>query len=333
MLHHPRGKVSRDVDARVLHQRGHVVGRWTDHGILEVDDADAPDVGGVWPPDDVGRVEVAQQQVLFRRGEPCDEGAPDRAVLGAQAVVRRSAGLPGQVPVGEQAHLDLHGVVIEIWDVVVGAVADRDRRLGRLPVQLGENGDAFEIPLGDRPAMAVEDAVLTQILEQEDAAVEIVMEDDGRRKAADAEMSCYGDKGTDVLGDVGDLLVVLAVRKDRPWRVAWRIHQHEALAAGMDMFIGAGRCVAGQMPPARVRKPGISKESTDIERAADARGDPLGSVDLDTPSGFLVQETQRQAFGGQGVVGPLRPFHQADAALQRLVEAEFVEFGGIGDAV
>ena len=91
-----------------------------------------------------------------------------------------------------------------------------------------------------------------------------------RREATLAQPVRHRDERHDVLGEMGDGAVGLAVAHRRAVRPARRVHQDGPLLAVLEPLVGAGRGVALDAPPLGLAVAG------GIQKAADRR-DALGA--------------------------------------------------------
>ena len=166
-------------------------------------------------------------------------------------IARRLAAFPRQIPVQQQPRFHAHGRTVEIGNVVDMVGGNGDIARNRQLVQLRETFDAGAVALGNRPARGVQNAVRSEILDQQDAGVVIDLVDVRRGESGFMKRGGDGDEGIGVLRQMRNLGVGLAIEHRRPFRLARPIHQDHALAAisRIDRFIGAQRGIAGEKAP------------------------------------------------------------------------------------
>src|SRR5262245_12304990 len=95
----------RHVDTRVLQQRGQVVGRRPHQGILEIEEPYPLELAALRQPEQVRRMDVAQDPGGSRIDRRLQRLAPERLERRARFLGDRRA-KPGQVPVNEQLGFD-----------------------------------------------------------------------------------------------------------------------------------------------------------------------------------------------------------------------------------
>ncbi len=91
-----------------------------------------------------------------------------------------------------------------------------------------------------------------EILDDEQAVGELGLVDLRSGEAALMQAICHSDKRNDVLGEMGDDAVGLAVAHRRTVRPARRVHQDGALLAKLKPLVAARRGVALQAPSFRL---------------------------------------------------------------------------------
>ena len=157
--------------------------RAAQHRILEIDEADAREALPLRQPDQVRRVVVAQRpggragdDLDQDLGPEIDEFRPRRAgELGADDV--------RHVPVGQQLRLDQQRFEIVGRERVVAArPPPAGPAAGSWPWSFARSARRFRVALRDRPAR-VDDRLVAEILEEQEAGIEILAVDPRRAEA------------------------------------------------------------------------------------------------------------------------------------------------------
>ena len=104
----PQFEIAGDFAARVLQQRGDVIGGRAEHGVLEIDEAEPFQPVALGEPMQVGRVKVAKRPGRRLREDRRQDLAPEREELHARARRRIAASDHGRVPVEREFDLDQH---------------------------------------------------------------------------------------------------------------------------------------------------------------------------------------------------------------------------------
>ena len=329
-------EVGRHAHAGVLQQRGDVVGRVAQHRILEVDDADALGPLALRQPNEVGRMVVSQRQ-HGRRGEHVGEDlAPEVGEAGLGAGGDHRLGDVRRIPFRKQLDLDQQRLGV-VGRHGVGATVAVWQGVGRgLAMQAGQHRHRLGVALGD-DAVVVDEQLGAEVLDDGEAGLRLMGVDLRRGEPHRAQRAVDGDVGPDILGEMGDGAVGLAVTDRRSVRPRRRDHQDRLGAVGLDQaLVGARRGVAhheGALGPDevgllqdcahRARQRETPAEGADSGHCAKAVARRLGGVGV---------EGDVEPVAGEAAAGALRPFHDDQRAIGRLVPAEFGEFGGILDA-
>ena len=156
-----------------------------------------------------------------------------------------------QVPVDQQLGLDQEGVEVVGRQAVVDARRDRQRRRATgWRCKLDQHVDRGRIALLDRRRRIARDhAFGAEILQQQQAFVEVGRMDLRRRQAALAQRARHRDERLHVLGEMRDRAVGQAAAHRRPVRAARRVHQDQLAALVREPLVGA----ASRRRPARAR--------------------------------------------------------------------------------
>ena len=162
------------------------------------------------------------------------------------------------------------------------------------------------------------------------AVGELGLVDLRRREAALAQPVRHGDERHDVLGEMRDRAVGLAVAHRRAVRPARRVHQDGALLAEREPLVGARRGVALDAPPLGLRRSRSIEEAADRRRCA-RRARAKRAVAGDPRLAGFGPELRREREGDVEAVrrqesgGAVRPFQQHHGVLGQVVEAELGE--------
>ena len=124
-----------DVDPRVLQQRHQIVGGGAQHGILEVDDADAQDPGAIVEPDEVGRMKIPHHPGPWRGRRLLQQPIATSRRIRSRCSALSSAPRSGRVPFEHQPDLDQPRIDIEDGNVVAELRRQRQRFGQRLAMQ------------------------------------------------------------------------------------------------------------------------------------------------------------------------------------------------------
>jgi hypothetical protein len=158
-----------------------------------------------------------------------------------------------------------------------------------------------------------------------------------RRKAERAQSFCHRDEGADILGEMRDGAIGLAVAHRRtvgPWR---RVHQNVALVIKYQAFIGSGGGVALQVPPLRLAESALLEELAGHRHPPHARGEPAMAGHLHVAESLAALrrhgESDVETVGRQETGGAVRPFQQHQRFLRQVVEAKLRQLGRVRDAV
>ena len=138
---------------------------------------------------------------------------PNGEIAGAFGIGGLFTALPGQVPVEQQAGLDLHRRAVEIGNVV-GDRPKRDIPRHRLRMQMRKGSNTFQVAFGNRLSGRVKNTVTAEVFDQKDAGIEVGLVDIWRAKAFSPNVAGDGDKRDHIFGDMGELLIIFAVLKD-----------------------------------------------------------------------------------------------------------------------
>src|SRR5690606_35073149 len=125
-------------DARIHCQGGNIVGTGADERVLVVEYAQPVMPGAIATPEDVGRVEIAQDERLFAALQAVDQGSPGPPETVTQALAGGWAGHGRHVPVHQQFRLGHHGVAIDGWPDVAHAAPNHDLLRPAPPVHAGK---------------------------------------------------------------------------------------------------------------------------------------------------------------------------------------------------
>ena len=336
-LHQHLLEIRGNGDAGVLGERGDVVGGRPQECVLKIEEADAADAGPLRQPHQVGGVVVAHRPVLLRRLQPVEGRLPERheirSLLGRGG--RAGAGRVRQVPVEQQLHLDRERAGVIGRRCVDGAVGQHHRLRRRLGVEGGEqvDGDAVALWVG---RSARRHDLVAEVFRQQQAVGEVARVDARRRQAAVGECHRHGDERADVLGEVGDAAVGLAVAHRRAVGARGRVHQHAAatILRG-DALVAAAGGIALQEAAGDTRPAGAVEEVADGERASEALAGGAGGGQRRRTALRPVAEIEgeRDVGVGESVAAALGPLDEDDAGRPRLVEAELVDLRRIGQAI
>ena len=146
-----------------------------------------------------------------------------------------------------------------------------------------------------------------------------------------------GDVRNNVLGEVGDRAVRLAVAHRRTVGPARRIHQHRRPIAELEALEDAGGGIADHAPPPRLAETGFVEEGAQLRNALRARRER--AIADDARIADLGAELRRQrkgnveAIGRQQTGGAIRPFHQHHGAFGQVFESKFRQLGRAGEPV
>ena len=153
----------------------------------------------------------------------------------------------------------------------------------------------------------------------------------GAERSRSAQSGSDRDVRHDVLGQMGDGAVRLAVTHRRTVRPPRRIHQNRVLLVEREPLVNTRRSVADHAAPSRTAETGI------LEKAAQLRNPcrPCGKRAVAGDAGVARLRTELwgkrkryvEAIGWQKSGGAIRPFHEHDSARRQIIEAEFAEFG------
>src|SRR5215468_6771640 len=261
----------RHVDAGVLQERGQVVGRRTHQGVLEIEEPYPLELAALRQPEQVRRMDVAQDPGGSRIDPRLQRLAPERLERRARLLGDRRAE-PRQVPVKEQLGFDQERADVVGRYLVLDVRCDRQRVRQPTVVQREQHVDDSLVALGDRRRRVARDqALLTQILEQEQPLFEIGVKDLRRRKALFPQPFRHRHEWRDRLGEVSDRAVRLAAAHRRAIRPTRCIHQDTALVAGEELVVGTGRSVAGHATAPRLTHAALRDEVTYRRYPLDAR--------------------------------------------------------------
>src|SRR5690606_21715005 len=142
-------------------------------GVLEVDEPDAIGSPTTLPPDDVGRVDVAENDAPLAAVERVEYDSPRLREGRAFRVRRRATGHMGQIPVDKQFALDRQRIAVEGWDRVPYTWGDVDLRCPFVAMYCGQKFSRSDIALAYRLAAAIENAFAAKVLDQQQPALEI----------------------------------------------------------------------------------------------------------------------------------------------------------------
>ena len=232
-----------------------------------------------------------------------------------------------QVPVEQQ--LDFDELRLHVVDRQTMRDVRRDPHAGwhLLVVQRNQHIDRRGIAFRDRRRrIAGDDRFGSEILDQQQAVGDLGLEDLRRGVAKLAQPVRHRDERHDVLGQMRDLAVGLAVPHRRPVGPSRSVHQDGAVGAEREPLIAARRGVALDAAAVGLR------EARGVEKAADHR-DALGARRELAVAGHAhvamlrsVQRRQREgdieAVRRQESRRPVRPFQQHDGVLRQVVETE-----------
>ena len=280
-------------------------------------------------------MEIAQQQMGFRRLQPVDQAVPDRLIGAAFAVAcRLTVAFPGQVPIEQQPRFHLHRRAVEIGNAMDVIRRHRNFARARRSVQGGEAAGAFQITLGNRLAVRVQHAVLAEIVHQQEAAHIIDGQNLRRGKTVFPEIAVDGDKGVGVFGDMRHFRIGFSIQHRRTFRQRRPVHQDQAFAVFQrQVFIGSDRGVPGEVAARRLGMAVGGKKCSHRQHPFDAGMLRLGCLDHRQTAVAVLGQRQANPAKRQFVAGHFRPFHQADAEAKRLLETEFVDLRGMAHAI
>ena len=274
-------------------------------------------------------MEVAQHPGLRRFERHLQRAVPQRRIVGADLVGHRDAE-PRQIPVEQQLDLDLIGVDVVGRQRVDDMRRDRDRARQLLAVQRDQHIDRRRIALLDRRRRIAGDHGLgAEVFDDEQAVGELGLVDLRGGEAELAQPVRHADERHDVLGEMGDRAVGLAVAHRRAVRPARRVHQDGALVAEPQPLVGARRGVAldalsfGQPVAARIEETADDRDAVGARREGAIAGDPGLAV---LGAGLRLQrERDVETVRRQEAGGAVRPFQQHDGLLGQIVEAKLGE--------
>jgi hypothetical protein len=258
--------------------------------------------------------------------------------MSLKASVHRLTNSARAEPDSEKLHLDQERFEVVGRDHVVVALR-RDQHLGQVrAVEPHEQARRLGVALRDRPLL-VGHGLGPEILHQEKARLQVLPMDLRRAEAQGAQALVHGREGVNRLGELGHGGVGLAPPHGRARRARGRNHQENGLAVGLhEALVGADhRGVAGHRHAGRVRPAApLHKAPEGLEpqepgpEAAGSREN--GHAALAPAAGGEIQGDV-EALLRQGVLGPLRPLHQGDGVLRRLVPAQLHQLASAGEPV
>ena len=150
-----------------------------------------------------------------------------------------------------------------------------------------------------------------------------------RREVAIPQASRERDVRNDILGEMGDGAVGLAVAHRRTVRTARSVHQHCRLSVDHEPLVDTRRGVAFHAPSRHVAVSRLFQEVANLSDSVNARS--KRTVADDARVADLGAELRRQresdveTVGRQETGGAIRPFEQHDGADGQVVEPELRE--------
>ena len=204
-------------------------------------------------PDQVGRMIVAQHPGRLARRSPACSASRHSATKSARGLIGHRDAEPRQIPVEQQLDLDQIGVDVVGRQRVHDVRRDRDRVAAAAGCAARP---ARRPPPCSAPRSAPADRRTPPARRRgprgcSRPSVKSACVDLRRREAALAQPVRHRDERHDVLGEMRDRAVGLAVAHRRPVRPARRVHQDGALVAELEPLVGARRGVALDAPRAR----------------------------------------------------------------------------------
>ncbi len=190
------------VDACILRQRYHVVCGRSQHGVLEVDDADFRDTRAFVEPDQIGGMKVPYHPGPGGRGRLAQQIAPHRDEFVAHFMGRLDPAV-GQIPFEHQSGLNQQRIGVE-GGYGVGELGRQRQNEGQYhAMQRRQHVGSSVITFLDRPRrIAFDKARAAEILGDQESVVEVGVMNDGRREPALAQAAGDGDKRLHVFGQM-----------------------------------------------------------------------------------------------------------------------------------
>ncbi len=209
---------------------------------------------------------------------------------------------------------------------------DRDRVRERAGVEVQEEVRRRLVALVHRRRRIARDhPLVAEVLEDEQALVEIGVVDLGRREALLAQALRHRDIGQHIVGEMRDRAIGSPAPDRRAVSPPRRIHQDHRPVAEHEPVVAAGRGVPRQPlahrhgQPARRDELAHRRDPLDPRREVAIAGDPrMAELKL-----HLGRQGQRhvEPIGGQETRRPVGPFEQHDRALRQVVEAKLGQLG------
>ena len=163
------------IDASVLQQGDKIEGEVLMQGILKIKDADPGRAFALRQPDEIGRVEVAQEPARGLRQEAIEHGPPHGLKLGAHCLRSGCAFQLGPEPIEQQVGLDLEGCKIATGQLVARSIRkwERGRDRNRTQAQERIDGSSPHDPLRSSRSHFKTKQAVAQVFHQQQAVREV----------------------------------------------------------------------------------------------------------------------------------------------------------------
>lgn len=129
-------------------------------------------------------MEIAQQKPCFTISERVDQAIPQGVIVTLLAIGERLAPFVGKIPFRQQRDFDLHRLPIEGGNLIGAAINHRQQVGSRGLMEGCEAGNALQITFFYRRSLGRKHPVAPQILQQENALIDIRCQKLWRAKAA-----------------------------------------------------------------------------------------------------------------------------------------------------
>ena len=260
-----------NADPRVLQQRCHVIGRWPDHRVLKIKETKPRQFSAARQPQQIGRMEVAQNPVHPRLDGARQTLAPEAAEL-IPVVIRDGDSEARQKPIEDELCLDQERVHVIRRNAIVEARRDR-QHLGQLLLVQGEQHvDSRLVALLDRDGrIAAYDRLVAEVFNDEQPGSQIGLIHGGRGESVLPQSLRHGNKRYHVIGETRDLAIGLAIAHRRAVETARRVHQNRLFADEREAFVRTGGGVAFDSRAPRPAVAALGNEPPRRRHAIDAR--------------------------------------------------------------
>ena len=188
-----------------------------------------------------------------------------------------------------------------------------------------------------RRRFAIDDQLVAEIFEHDQAVAAVGGENFRRREVALVQSAGDGDEGRDAFGQMRDLAVRLAIAHRRAVRPLGRVHQDVTRAVAHQPLVGARRRVALDAFAAGSCEAAQGQEAADDVDALGARrkSTMAGDLDMTVAAAFLrhQREGDIETIRGQLTFGAVGPFQQRDGRVAQFLQAKLGQFVRPGESI